>query len=125
MLNLNAIILFSENPGKLVAFYKKILGMDPGWTGGDFTGFKVGSGFLTIGPHSDVKGTAKDPKRMMFFFETTDVAGQHKRMVGLGAKEIAAPYHPGEASDMRLSTLADPDGNYFQLATPMDMPKAN
>jgi len=60
MLNLNAVIVFSENPGKLVTFYKKILGMDPGWTGGDFTGFQVGSGFLTIGPHSEVKGTAKE-----------------------------------------------------------------
>lgn len=125
MLNLNAIIIFSENPGKLVAFYKKILGMEPGWTGGDFTGFKVGSGFLTIGPHSDVKGQARDPKRVMFFFETTDVEGEHKRMLGLGAKEIAAPYKPGEEPGMWLSTLADPDGNYFQLATPMEMPKAN
>src|SRR3990172_9686334 len=104
MLNLNAVIVCSEHPGKLVTFYKKILGMDPGWTGGDFTGFQVGSGFLTIGPHSEVKGTAKEPKRMMFFFETTDVAGQHKRMLGLGAKEIASPYKPGEADNMWLST---------------------
>jgi len=46
-------------------------------------------------------------------------------MLGLGAKEIASPYKPGEADNMWLSTLSDPDGNYFQLATPMDMPKAN
>lgn len=125
MLNLNSIIIFSENPEKLVAFYKKILSMEPGWTGGDFTGFKVGSGYLTIGPHSEVKGMAKDPKRMMFFFETTEVTGEHKRMLSEGAKEIAAPYHPGEEPDMWLSTLADPDGNIFQLATPFEMSKAN
>lgn len=99
--------------------------MEPSWTGGDFVGFKVGAGYLTIGPHSEVKGMAKDPKRMMFFFETTDVAGEHKRMLGLGAQEIAAPYNPGEEPGMWLSTLADPDGNIFQLATPMGVSKAN
>ena len=30
---------------------------------------------------------------------------------------------PGPAGgEMWLATLADPDGNYFQLVTPMDMP---
>jgi predicted enzyme related to lactoylglutathione lyase len=120
MLNLNSVILFSENPKKLVDFYTKILGQ-PGWKGGDFVGWKAGGGYLTVGPHDKVKGLSKQPERMMFFFETDDVAGEYARIIKLGGKEIAAPYHPGEDSKMWLATVADPDNNYFQINSPMEM----
>jgi predicted enzyme related to lactoylglutathione lyase len=55
----------------------------------------------------------------MFNFETNDVQGEFKRMKGLGAKVIAEPYHPADDQDMWIATLADPDGNYFQLISPM------
>ncbi len=119
MLKLNSILLFSENPSSLVEFYKKILQRDPDWSGGDFQSFEVGSAWFMIGPHSKVRGQNKNPERMMFNFETNDVANEFKRMKKMGAKEIAAPYHPGEDKEMELATLADPDGNYFQLNTPM------
>lgn len=121
MLNLNAVILFSENPKELVEFYKKVLNEEPGWTGGGFTGFKVGNGFLTVGPHDKVKGKSTNPERMMFFFETSDVDGEYKRMLTAGATSVAAPYHPGEEKKMWLATLADLDGNMFQLNSPMKM----
>jgi predicted lactoylglutathione lyase len=35
----------------------------------------------------------------------------------VGAKVIKEPYQMGDAW---ISTLADPDGNYFQLMTPWD-----
>jgi len=121
MLNFNSILIFSENPEKLVEFYKKVFGADPGWTGGDFSGFKVGDGYITIGPHDKVKGKSQYPERIMFNLETDDVQGEFERIKGLGAKVIADPYHPGEDEKMMLATFADPDGNYFQLNTPMEM----
>ncbi|MBI3379465.1 VOC family protein [Candidatus Gottesmanbacteria bacterium] len=121
MLNLNSIIIFSENPKVLVDFYKKVLQKDPGWTGGEFVGWQAGSGYLTIGPHSKVHGKSTNPERLMFFFETKDVAGEFTRLKGLGATVVAEPYQPGEEPKMWLATLADPDGNYFQLVTPMKM----
>lgn len=119
MLDLNSIIIFSENPNKLVDFYKKVLQMDPGWSGGDFTGFKAGVGYLTIGPHDKVYGKSKNPERIIFNFETKNVKAEFERIKKLGAKVIATPYHPGEEKSMLLATFADPDGNYFQLNTPM------
>jgi len=121
MLNLNSILLFSENPSKLVEFYTKILGKEPGWSGGDFTGFDAGSCFITIGPHDKVKGKSQTPERIMFNFETDDVKGDFERIKELGAKVIADPYHPSEEGEMWIATFADPDGNYFQLVTPMNM----
>jgi predicted enzyme related to lactoylglutathione lyase len=120
MLNLNSILLGSDNPKRLVDFYKKVLKKDVEWSGGDFSGFKAGVGYLMIGPHAKVKGISKNPERIIFNFEISDVKGEFERIKGIGAEVIAKPYHPGEEPSMWLATLADPDGNYFQLATPMD-----
>lgn len=121
MLNFNSLLIFSEDPKKLVEFYKKILQMEHGWSGGEFTGFKVGSGFLTIGPHSKIKGKNMNPERVIFNLETDDVKGEFERIKNLGATVVQPPYQPEEDMEMWIATFADPDGNYFQLATPMKM----
>jgi hypothetical protein len=53
-----------------------------------------------------VHGQSKNPERIMFNFETKDVKGEFKRMKGLGAKEIAEPYHPDDDQDSWIATLA-------------------
>lgn len=119
MLSLNTVMINSEEPGKLKEFYTKILG-EPGWSGGEFTGWKAGPAYLMVGPHSDVKGVNDMPGRILFNFETSDVRAEFDRLVGLGVTAVQEPYQPGEAGgEMWLATLADPDGNYFQLASPM------
>lgn len=119
MLNLNSLLLFSENPSALATFYKKVLNGEPIWEGGGYTGFTFGSGTLMIGPHDKVHGTNKNPERLMFNFETTDVNAEFKRIKDIGARVIAKPYQPEEGKDMWIATFADPDGNYFQLGSPM------
>lgn len=119
MLNLNNILIFSENPKDLAEFYKKILQKDPEWAEGDFQGFRVGSGMMAIGGHENIHGKNLSPERLIFNFETNDVGGEFERIKNLGAKVIAKPYHPMEDSKMLIATFADPDGNYFQLVSPM------
>ena len=41
------------------------------------------------------------------------------RIKKLGAEVISEPYKMGEGN-FWIATLADPDGNYFQLMTPWD-----
>lgn len=53
----------------------------------------------------------------MLNFSTPDVKGEFERIKALGAEVIAEPYEPG-GGGMLMGTFADPDGNYFQLATP-------
>ncbi len=119
MLKFNSLLLFSENPKELAEFYKKVFKKDPGWEEGGYTGFMIGQGMFMVGPHDKVHGENKNPERMIVNFETDDVRGEFERIKKLGAKVVAKPYHPGEAEEMMLATFADPDGNYFQLASPM------
>jgi predicted enzyme related to lactoylglutathione lyase len=117
MLKLNSVMIGSENPDKLADFYSKIFGK-PVWSQDGFSGWLVGEGSLGVGPHSEVKGKNTSPGRIMWHFETDDVKGEFERMKDLGAEVIAEPYNPGGGEGMHLATLADPDGNYFQLSTP-------
>ena len=118
MLNLNSVLVFSTKPKELAKFYQKVLKVKPDWSGGDFVGFKVGNGYLTIGPHSKVKGKTKEPYRIMLNFETRQVQSHFKRLKKMKVKVIKAPYHPDEEEGMLIATLADPDGNIFQLMSP-------
>ncbi len=120
MVSLNSLLLSSEEPKKLVDFYRRVLALEPKWQEEEYTGFETGTGALVIGPHSKVHGQSKNPERIIFNFETTDVKGEFERMKGLGAEVIAEPYSMGEDQDFLIATLADPDGNYFQLVSPME-----
>jgi predicted enzyme related to lactoylglutathione lyase len=126
MLNFNSILIFSENPQKLAQFYKRVFDLDEDTEDmGDYYGFLVGNGYITIGPHDKVKGKNKEPERIMFNLETENVEDDFKRIEKLGAKVIAKPYSPMEDSDYSIATFEDPDGNYFQLVTPWDYNSKN
>jgi predicted enzyme related to lactoylglutathione lyase len=120
MLNFSSILLFTENVEKLNGFYKQVFQKEPDMTDGGYFGYMVGKGFITIGPHDKVKGMNMSPERVMINFETADVKGEFERIKMLGATVIAAPYTMEGYPDMWVATLADPDGNYFQLMVPWE-----
>lgn len=115
----NGIMIGSENPKVLGEFYTKIFGK-PGWQQDDWYGFDVGSGNLMIGPHSEVKGKNDTPGRLIIAFESSDVSSDFNRLQELGVEVVAKPYQPSpdDNPDTWLATLADPDNNYLQLASP-------
>jgi len=118
-LNFNSIIIGSQDPKKLIAFYKKILGEEIEWEEEEWAGWQVGSGHFIIGPHDNVRGKSKEPERILLNFETKSLKEEFARIKALGAKVIAEPYRPVQEQGMTIATFADPDGNYFQLMTPM------
>jgi predicted enzyme related to lactoylglutathione lyase len=120
MLKLTSVMIGSEDPEALSRFYTKIFGA-PTWEDQGFTGWQLGGAGLMIGPHSDVKGRNEMPGRIIWFLETPDVKAEFERIKGLGASVVQEPYRPGgpENESLWLATVADPDGNYFQLASPM------
>jgi predicted enzyme related to lactoylglutathione lyase len=120
MLKLNTVLVFSENPDIMTDFYKKVFNSEVGWSNGQFVGFAIGNNYLVIGPHDKVKGNNINPERIIFQFEADDVQTEFERLKKIGARVVAPPYQPGEDKSMWLATLADPDGNYFQLASPMN-----
>ncbi len=119
MLTLNSLLLSSEGPKKLVDFYNKILGRQPEWQEGEYSGFGEGTCTLVIGPHSKVHGQSKNPERIIINFEANDVKKEFERIKGLGVKVVAEPYQMEGDENLWIATLADPDGNYFQLVSPM------
>ncbi len=115
MLNLNSIMVSSAKPAELAAFYERVFKKPADWADGDWYGWEAGSTWLHIGPHSEVKGNAKEPARIIINFETRTVKAEFERIKGLGAKVVAEPY---EMDGSKIATFADPDGNYFQLMSP-------
>jgi predicted enzyme related to lactoylglutathione lyase len=117
--NFNNILIGSEDPQRLVDYYTKIFGK-PAMSDGGYTGWQIGSGFIAIGPHSEVKGKSAHPGRIIWNIETTDVKGEFDKMKAAGAIVVREPYSFEGFPDSWIATLADPDDNYFQLMTPMD-----
>jgi predicted enzyme related to lactoylglutathione lyase len=118
MLNLNSVMIGTKRAQELAAFYEKVIGKPADMVEREqgFYGWQVGTTFLGILEHSDMRGATKDPGRIMLNFETAQVKEEFERIKALGAVVIAAPYQMGEGW---IATLTDPDGNYFQLMTPM------
>ncbi len=104
----------------LAAFYEKVIGTPADWVDKEagFYGWKVGDNYLSLLDHSEMVGPTKDPGRIMLNFETKEVKLEFERIKTAGAKVIRDPYGMGGGW---IATLADPDGNYFQLVTPMEM----
>lgn len=117
MLKLNSIMIGTTQLDVMNAFYEQVLGK-PADTSNSAEGFfawKFGEVGLALFTHSEMGGSAKEPGRLMINYETTQVQAEFERIRNLGGRVVQAPYVMG---DGWVATLADPDGNYFQLVTP-------
>ena len=119
-MNLNGILIGSDDPQRLVDYYTKLFG-EPNWSDGGYTGWMIGTGSVTIGAHSEVHGKNAHPGRIIWNSEIADVKGDFERYRAAGATVIAEPYggDEGDEADGFIATFADPDDNYFQLMSPM------
>jgi predicted enzyme related to lactoylglutathione lyase len=116
MLNFNSVLIGSTQPQVLAAFYEKVFEKLPDFVEGDYSGWQIGSAYFTVGSHSELSGSAKEPQRVLLNFETQNVKEEFERIKAAGATVAKEPYEIGGGW---IATLADPDGNYFQLMTPM------
>jgi predicted enzyme related to lactoylglutathione lyase len=126
VLNLSTVMIGSEEPKGLSEFYTKVLG-EPAFDDANYVGWAAGSGMLVVGPHSEVKGANDSPGRIILNFETPDFQGEFARVKALGAAVEQEPYQPGEMEtegEFWLATFKDPDGNLFQIASPMPAPSS-
>jgi len=118
MLNLNSVMIGTKQASALVAFYEKVFEKPAEMTDQEngFWGWQIGSAYFSILNHSEMGGNTKDPGRVMLNFETSQVKEEFERIKASGATVIREPYEMGGGW---IATLADPDGNYFQLVNPM------
>lgn len=118
MLNLNSVMIGTTQLKVQTSFYEMVLGKPADWVDEEhgYYGWQVGSSYLSVMEHSEMGGKAKDPGRVMFNLETSQVKEEFERIKTSGVTVIREPYEMGGGW---IATLADPDGNYFQLVTPM------
>ena len=116
-MNLNSILIGSGDPQRLTEYYTRLFG-EPAWAGGDFRGWQLGTGYVTVGPHDQVHGPNPQPGRLIWNLETPDVQGDFQRLKAAGATVVQEPYQPDEDPEGWIATFADPDDNYFQLTSP-------
>ncbi len=117
MLNLSSIMIGSAQPKMLASFYEKIFGNPADWTEVNWWGWQVGDTLFMIGEHSELKGTAREPQRIILNLETREVKEEFERIKNLGAKVVKSLY---QMDDSWIGTFADPDGNYFQVLSPWE-----
>ena len=106
------VAVSSEDPERLRAFYRDVVGLRPEPNMGPGA-FDAGGTIFAISPHSEVRGKVQEPPRMLYDFFVDDLAAEQKRLEDRGVKFIrtAGKEYWGGV----ISTFADPDGNYVQL----------
>ena len=118
MIKLVSLHINTEQPEQLGEFYADVLRLKPAWSSESVTGFMVGDFRLEIAGHDQVSGQNSTPARHFFDLMVDDVYAEFERIIGLGATAIQHPYaFSDEALKMVIATLADLDGNYFQLVS--------
>jgi len=117
MLDFSSVMIGSMQPKALAQFYENVFGKHADWAEDSWYGWQVGNTHFMIGEHSEVKGKAKEPQRVILNFETEEVKKEFERIRKLGADVIKEPY---EMEGAWIATFADPDGNYFQLMSPWE-----
>jgi predicted enzyme related to lactoylglutathione lyase len=106
------INITSEDPDRLVAFYRDVVGLPVHAQMGDGA-FELGDAALLVDGHSETHGPAKEPQRVLINFFVADLAAEQSRLEGHGVEFIRTAgreYWGGV-----ISTFLDPDGNYLQL----------
>jgi len=64
-MDFNSILIGSEDPQRLVAYYLRLFG-EPAMSEGGYTGWLIGRGFVTVGPHDQVHGKNAAPGRIIW-----------------------------------------------------------
>ena len=117
MLNLNSIMVGTAQPKVLAEFYEKVFDHPADMIEGNWYGWKVGSTYFSVGEHSEIKGSSKEPARIILNLETAEIKEEFERIKNTGANVVKELYEMEGMQGMWIATFADPDGNYFQLMT--------
>ena len=114
-MNVNSYIvnITSEDPPRLRDFYRDVVGFAPLPDMGEGAFAIVPGAVLAIDGHSETKGAAKEPQRVLIDFMVDDIAAEQARLESKGVKFIRDKGK--EEWGGTISTFLDPDGNYCQL----------
>lgn len=102
----------SEHPEALIKFYADVIGLmplpviSPG-------AFLAGNAALLVDGHSEVRGRASEPQRVLITFTVDDAIAEQERLRAAGVNFIRPATR--EPWGGLVATFEDLDGNYCQL----------
>jgi predicted enzyme related to lactoylglutathione lyase len=103
----------SEDPKRMATSYGDIMRLQPNPIIGE-AAFDLLPGLtIHIDGHSETRGRAKEPQRMMLDFFVENLAAEQARLKTAGVQFIREAGR--EEWGGVISTFLDPDGNYCQL----------
>ncbi len=113
-MKVNSLVLniTSEHPERLVAFYRDVVGLPKNEEIGEGA-FDAGGTAFMIDGHSETKGPAKEPHRVLVNFFVDDLKAEQERLEAKDVNFIRSAAR--EEWGGVISTFLDPDGNYCQL----------
>lgn len=103
----------SENPERLIAFYRDVVGLEPNPNMGDSALNICEGAVIAFDGHSQTHGMAKEPQRYLVDLFVEDVEAEQAALKAKGVKfirELGLEWWGGI-----ISTFEDPDGNYVQV----------
>ncbi len=116
MLTLNVVWIRSSRPEALAAFYNAVFEQSFTQPEPGVYAWSVGPSKVIVSELAPMTGIAKGTGRIAFRFECSDLVSEFNRLIQLQAAPIRGPH---EHAGVLIATLADPDGNEFELAGPM------
>src|SRR5476651_1122060 len=91
-LNLASIMIGTAQPKVLAAFYEKVFDRPADMNEGEWYLWQGGNCGLSVMEHSEVKGQAKEPSRIILNLETKQVKEEFERLKNMNVTIIKEPY---------------------------------
>lgn len=119
--------LFAEDIGRMVAFYRDVLGFETDWDGGPYAEFKVRDGGLFMFDRKMFAEAMKQPYQPPRGYNLTmeiglsvptfaDVDKEYERLQTLGVASLTGE-PVTQPWGQRNFFIADPEGNYVEIAS--------
>lgn len=100
---IGAVLFHSEDPQRLVRFYREVMGLEASFGGEDGAEFRVGDVRIGLWQHSAIHGPASDPDRVIVNFLVEDVIAEYERLRETGVNFIKPPAEEARRMAWRCS----------------------
>ncbi|MEX2158263.1 MAG: VOC family protein [Dehalococcoidia bacterium] len=105
--------IWSEDLNNLLPFYRDVLGLPANVESDEFVLLgDPNAPVAALGTHSEVRGHAKEPMRILVGFASDDIEGDSARLKAAGVEFVE---EVNEQGGIKVATVKDPEGNYVQL----------
>src|SRR3954469_23736041 len=94
-LTFNSIMIGTSQAKALAEFYEKVFGKPADMNQGEWYMWQSGNCAISVAEHSEVKGQAKEPARIILNLETKQVKEEFERLKNLKVTVIKEPYEMG------------------------------